>query len=1059
MNDNDVFSRFLHEMRGLLSAVESHCADALREPVAGDRRMSALREVARLAQATAALARTFDIDDLHMLAAALADAATAAQDRPDAEPFALRGMPGARDTLAYMRWRVERLAVAPFEAATASDLLLAERLRRTVLMVDGADSAARIPHVPVSPDGPDDLDAPFSDTDERTLAELALVESFASANVRARDPEADARLLAHLAEASGRVAEPIGNTGVPLFGGSTIDDDDVAPEFKRGFVKETPDDLRQLGHLIMAFEGQPNDLRTLEKITFVAHKIKGGAGTMGFVGLAHMAKLLERATTQAAQDPAISGSPAFLPGLGRFLGLLEQGLAAADQFEEPPTATLHDAQRLYDALTRSPDDSEAEQRSLPPMSQEGKRVGGSQRSADQVDDEDHEPVLRVQAGKLDTLMNLLSALAANRGAIARNRGEITRAQTETRATLERLREKSAQLTDAHPLTYDNLLARAQAVGPSRHVNPARMGTPMNMVSGPLTTSGALRSSWNSLQLEQYTEVDSALRGLAEVVEDVTANHSALNQLLDQLAQLTEAQEALARDIQDEAMNIRLARFAEFAPLLALSARAAAADLGKQIDVTFEGESVEIDRLLLQQLEQPLIQLVRNAVAHGIETPAERIEQGKPTRGNVWIHVSAVGAEFTIEVGDDGHGVNPDLLISAAIDAARITSEDAHHLSEEQAMSFMFQLGVTTLPKTISGYVGAMAGSGVGLADVVNTIHRLKGSITIRSDLGKGTTFQIHAPISLSVAPVLEVTAAGQVFALPFAMVEYTSIVQPEHLRDVWPMQRQTEGGLREWRVPADALAPLSADGAPLDEIADSATARLVDTPAYALAELLGFEQDVAALRRMVVIRLRGQSVGLIVEAVGLGDVREATVRQLPRPLQRRVVRGVIVRPEDGQVALLVDPQEALAERLTGSEIALRPAGSAAHARPVGPQVLIVDDSVTIRRTLEQTLTQAGFQTSQARDGYEAVEIMQQVLPRVIVLDIEMPGLSGFDVLEIMRTSPQYQQVRIVMLTSRAADVHREHALAKGADAYLVKPCPQETIVETIRRLLTDSESE
>jgi len=227
--------------------------------------------------------------------------------------------------------------------------------------------------------------------------------------------------------------------------------------------------------------------------------------------------------------------------------------------------------------------------------------------------------------------------------------------------------------------------------------------------------------------------------------------------------------------------------------------------------------------------------------------------------------------------------------------------------------------------------------------------------------------------------------------------------------------------------------------------------------AYALAETLGFQQDASALRRAVIVQLHGQQVALLVESVGEGDVRVATVRPLPQHLRRRVVRGAIVRPEDGQVALLIDPLEALAQRVTGAQIMLRPTPSRAEPRAAAPCVLIVDDSVTIRRTLEQTLNQAGFKTSQARDGIEALERMEIELPRVVILDVEMPRLSGFELLAIMRDSPQYAQTRVVMLTSRAADRHREAALATGADAYLVKPCPQEILVETIRRLLTESE--
>lgn len=358
----------------------------------------------------------------------------------------------------------------------------------------------------------------------------------------------------------------------------------------------------------------------------------------------------------------------------------------------------------------------------------------------------------------------------------------------------------------------------------------------------------------------------------------------------------------------------------------------------------------------------------------------------------------------------------------------------------------------------------MAGSGVGLADVARTIHQLHGAISLRSERGKGIVFRIRVPVSLSAAPVLEVSAEGQVFALPFAMVDRSAMIDPAQLQEAEQERRQEDGAPREWRLTLPPQAPGAADDAsPVGSLAATAAEApptetgATEIRAYALAETLGFTQDVSALRRVVVVQLQGQQVGLLVESVGEGDVRVATVRPLPRRLRRRVVRGVIVRPEDGHVALLIDPVEALARRITGAQIMLRPVQPRQEPRVAAPSVLIVDDSVTIRRSLEQTLAQAGFTTRLARDGLEALERMEEELPRVVILDIEMPRLSGFELLSIMRNSPQYAQTRVAMLTSRASDKHRDYALAIGADDYLVKPCSQDILVETIRRLLTESE--
>lgn len=1050
MSDANVFARFVYEMRTLLTAIESHVV-ALGASSPSDRRSTTLQEIARLSNATAALAEAFEVNDLRTLALALAMAATDASETSDDGPFAPLG---ARDTLTYMKWRLDRsAAVGHAEAPSEHDRALARRLER--LLSDRSHEA------PSNGDQPAPVEAVYAGAGELTQDELELVQAFPSANLRQRDAQADARMLARVTGAPAFIAQTTSGADVPVFGGMTADDlDEIPPEMKRIFVKETQADLRDLGQFMLDFEQQTKEATALANMGYLAHKLKGSAATMGFNGFATIAICFEDAL-KSAQGAEVSSDADYKAGLGRFLDLFQRALEAAAALDEPAPALIEEARRVRDSMTHTDAAHTAAAHTAPLLPQQ---PPGSDRHGERSHAPTHDLVLHIEARKLDMLMNQLSALAANRGAVTRNRGEIARAQMEMQAALVRLREKSAQITDAHPLTFDNLSA-AQQGGAAPGGSGAWLAERAPIASA--TPSGVLRASWSNLQLEQYTEVDTALRALAEVVADVAANYGTLSALLNRLGQLTEAQETLTRDIQEDAMGIRLAQLAEITPRLRISAHVAATDLGKLIEFDVQGDSIEVDRSLLEALEEPLIQLLRNAIAHGIEGPEERLEAGKPTTGHVWIHAYNAVNEVVIEVGDDGRGINANLLVGAAIGAQLISSVDARQVSQEQAFSLMFRSGVSTSGITAAGYAGVLAGSGIGLAGVASVIHALKGSISVHSEMNKGTSFQIRAPISLSVAPILEVKAGGQVFALPFALVESTAIIRPELLREREARESQLDGRLREWRLTLDALDSsdtlLSLANAENTEaesgFALQSTSSATETPAYALAEMLGFEQDVDALRRVVVIKLRGQMVALLVESVGDGKVREATVRPLPRRLQRRVVRGVVVRPEDGEVALLVDPQEALAQRLAGAEIALRPAFPHIRPRNPSPSILIVDDSVTIRHTLDQTLTAAGFKTRQAQDGYDALELMEQELPRVVILDVEMPRLSGFELLTIMRSSPQYQRVRVAMLTSRAADKHREYALAIGADAYLVKPCPQETLVETIRRLLSESEPE
>lgn len=1031
MSDAESFARFIEAMQALLSALESRCDEVARAETNAER-LVALREITRLARAVADLAQAFDVDDLRSLALALADSTSGAV--AEAESTANRDdalmPPGWRDTLDYMRWRVRRFAhVGQLELPTARNLARIKWLRGALQTPLNDSHEFGVVN---------DL---FSDSSELTLEQRTLVQAFTTARVRKRDEAADARLLASMAEPPAFMAQTPGGAGVPVYGGLSDDElDEVEPKYQLVFVREAQGQLRELGQLIMEYERRPGDPRTLDQIASIAHTIKGNAGLTRFPGVSAIGQnLLDVARGGQAEDVEAT-SPAFVSALGHFLGLLDQGLAAAEKLNDAPPALVEESQRLCDATLHPQTDAmRAADQSLPDarlLSTEDD--GAAQR----------ELVLRIEKHSLDLLMNQLSALAANRGAVTRNRSEIARAQAEMQAAIARLREKSAQIADAHPLTL------GAADGSGQFAVPDTLDGPPGDVAAPATTpSGALRASWSNLQLEQYTEMDTALRAMAEVVADVTANYGMLNTLLNQLGQLTETQETLSRDIQDDAMSIRLARLVEIIPRLRYTVSAAASTMGRQVAFDAQGARIEIDRLLLEELEHPLIHLALNAVAHGIESPEEREERGKPPQGHVWINAYNLGSDVVIEVGDDGRGVNPYQLVGAAIGAQLISSEDARTLSQEQALSFMFHHRVTTIPQNAASHDRAMAGHGVGLADVARAIHQLKGSISLRSERDKGTVFQVRVPVSLSTAPVLEVSAEGQVFALPFSMVDYSAIIEPSKLKLVESPDRHSE--LREWRL--TLTPPASADADLLEPIADVSAPVSVELRAYALAETLGFQQDASALRRAVIVQLHGQQVALLVESVGEGDVRVATVRPLPQHLRRRVVRGAIVRPEDGQVALLIDPLEALAQRVTGAQIMLRPTPSRAEPRATAPCVLIVDDSVTIRRTLEQTLNQAGFKTSQARDGIEALERMEVELPRVVILDVEMPRLSGFELLAIMRDSPQYAQTRVVMLTSRAADRHREAALATGADAYLVKPCPQEILVETIRRLLTESE--
>jgi len=311
-------------------------------------------------------------------------------------------------------------------------------------------------------------------------------------------------------------------------------------------------------------------------------------------------------------------------------------------------------------------------------------------------------------------------------------------------------------------------------------------------------------------------------------------------------------------------------------------------------------------------------------------------------------------------------------------------------------------------------------------------------------------------MTLTVLPTFEFSVGGQVFTAPFSSVVVSVAEVAGNLRQSPQEQRSDPLKGTPRKLTAYQLTLPAETGARLAERAHARAALQAgaELPAFSFAECLGVawnEQPGAA----IVVERGGRHVALLVDA--FGAMRETMVRPLPSYLRRKLIRGVTIRAEDGAMALLIDVGKLVDQLLAGDVTPPEPESPLVARPAMVARVLIVDDSVTIRRTLDQMLTGAGFSTALARDGYEALEMMETEVPRVVILDVEMPRLSGYELLEIMRSSPNYARTRVAMLTSRAGAKHERQARELGADEYLVKPCPQDILISVVRRLLTDSE--
>ncbi len=841
--------------------------------------------------------------------------------------------------------------------------------------------------------------------------------------------------------------------------------DEIPAQMKRLFIVETTEDLQSVQRALLALERDPTDVEALQTMLRIAHKVKGAAFTFGFDTIAVVAHTIE--DVLKASQRGVEGSRAELDSvLLQLLGVLESGLEAAEEGHARDPHLESEGRRIRDewlqARASTAPEPPAPREQVPgttePPSHGSPQIPDRSRKPTQPSGNNGDSTIRVDVQRLDALMNHVSTLAVNRTALAQARADIGRMQDDMEHALTRLTSLGEQLEDhrAHAISHRGngaSNARAQrhsAARPEERPDERHAKATSTAADAGSALPRIHHQDWDELELDRYTEFDHALRMLHEAVADMGTLQVSLRTVLQRLLKTTETQESVMSQIQHDVIQMRLVPLDDVVPRLRLAARTLALGEGKSITFTVQGETTEIDRDISAALAEPLMQLVRNAIVHGIESPEERQERGKPVQGRLWMNAYYVGNEVTIEIGDDGRGVSPEHLVASAMTVGVVDPDTAHTLRSDEKLGLMFVNGVTTADSA-----RVEAGRGVGLDEVRAAIQKLKGSIHVRSEPYKGTVFRIRVPISLSIVRVLQVVENQQGFAIPFSSVERTlSLLPADILESVAPSAHASESAplritrrIRIERVSGPTVVTSGSESGKQYE----------EVPVYSLAELLGGEYVAHVPQVALLVDLGQQRAVIMVDEVR--EEREVVVRALARHLRRPAIRGATTTPE-GEVLLLLDLPELIetvqhgpmTPRIARAPRTPRPAEEAAY------QALIVDDSVSMRRALEHVLTRDGIEVQMARDGLEALTMMMTRLPKVVILDIEMPRLDGYEFLSVLRGSSRFDGVRVVMLTSRSGEKHRAYAHALGADAYLTKPFAPDTLIETVRQYLRESTS-
>ena len=523
-----------------------------------------------------------------------------------------------------------------------------------------------------------------------------------------------------------------------------------------------------------------------------------------------------------------------------------------------------------------------------------------------------------------------------------------------------------------------------------------------------------RDDFDPLELDRYSALQQFSRALAETSSDVASIQGLLETLTREAQSLLTQQARVITELQNSLMRTRMVPFQRHVQRLTRLVRQAANDTGKRAELAVQGAAAELDRQMLERMVAPLEHMLRNSVVHGIEPPDRRAQLGKPDVGRISISLERDGAEIVIVVADDGAGINVKLIREKAIALGLI---DAHaKLTDEEAVQLILEPGFST-----AGHVTQAAGRGVGMDVVATEVKKLGGGLFIDSTYGKGSRFTIRLPFTLAISQALIVRVAEETYALPLATVE--GVV----------------------RLPRNIVARHLGKDAPLFEYGGQK---------YRFQHLGSFvglgatrlpDSDVSM--SVVLIRAGEHSTALVTDE--LVGSREIVVKSLgPQISAIRGIAGATILG-DGRIVLILDMGS-----LVRSEWRARPTETVVlDQRDRRTFALVVDDSITVRRVTQRLLERNGMRVLTAKDGVDAVSLLQENLPDIILLDIEMPRMDGYEVAAHVRNDPRLKQIPIVMITSRVSEKHRARAIELGVDDYLGKPYQESQLLDAIEPLV------
>ena len=610
--------------------------------------------------------------------------------------------------------------------------------------------------------------------------------------------------------------------------------------------------------------------------------------------------------------------------------------------------------------------------------------------------------VKIPAQVLDNLVNLAGEASIARGRVEQGVGESAAALDEMEETIARLRNQVRQLGRQ---TEAQIQFRREQIESSQSTD------------------------FDPLELDRYSQLQQLSQGLEESGSDLQDLKNTLLEKSQVVEGLLLMQSRITQDLQENLMKTRLVPFSRLVPRLRRIVRQVGQELGKQVNLGLNNIEGEMDRSVLEKIITPIEHMLRNAIDHGIESTEQRLAAGKPDEGNISLSFQREGGEIVITVADDGKGLDVAAIRDKAINKRMITADT--QATDNELLRLIFQPGFSTATT-----VSQVSGRGVGMDVVKTEVHHLGGSISIESTLGEGVEFTIRLPFTVSVNKALLIKESESTYALPLSSIVGVTQLSAEEL-DVLhsePGKRLEYAGLNYQLCALGSLlhgeqeSPAPATG--------KAVMVLVEVDHYRYA----VHVDAIEGNQEIIIKGLGAPFSNVRGVAGAtilasGDV--VVILDLPSLLRLKGERSILEGPEQANDPLLGSSFEAPASVSSGPKT-----------------IMVVDDSVTVRKVTSRVLERKGFRVVTAKDGIEATDILAQVKPDLMLLDIEMPRMDGFEVARVVRESEVFAGLPIIMISSRTGEKHQQRARSLGVNKFLGKPYQEDELLGLLDELLS-----